>query len=158
MYDFSSFPAAILFFQVMESMDDFNNTTIDLVDLENMGVPVGISLISCTVHEICSLLTFPGPPSCFPGPGERRMSEICHLGTRPPLHGIGVGILLISYVCRELYLLLFIHYLSTWKSSFPGPVEWRKELWCWLNRLKLHNSIPYLVQKTTWNNSHPFRF
>mgnify|MGYP003524615822 CR=1 FL=1 len=41
-----------LVFHGMKSMDDFNNTTIDLVDLENMGVPVGISLISCTVHEI----------------------------------------------------------------------------------------------------------
>ena len=52
MYDFSSFPAAILFFQVMESMDDFNNTTIDLVDLENMGVPVGISCLSGVEPEI----------------------------------------------------------------------------------------------------------
>ena len=52
MYDFSSFPAAILFFQVMESMDDFNNTTIELVDLENMGVPVGNLSLSGVEPEI----------------------------------------------------------------------------------------------------------
>ena len=47
--------------------------SIEITHLNSMGVAVGISLISGAVHEICHLLHFPGPPSCFPGPGRQCM-------------------------------------------------------------------------------------
>ena len=33
-------------------------------------------------------------------------------------------------------------YFSTWKNSFPGPVKWWKELYCWLNRQKCQILFP----------------
>ena len=69
-------------------MQDVSNVSIEITHLNSMGVAVGISLISGAVHEICHLLHFPGPPSCFPGPGRRhRMLEVCQLSraTSPTL-------------------------------------------------------------------------
>jgi len=69
-------------------------------------------LIAGAVHETSLLLPFPRPPSCFPGPAERRMSEVCQLGPPPQLHGDRrrnfVNIFYLDYACRELDLLLFI--------------------------------------------------